>query len=59
MESKRAQQMAGPESPRTIRLCDRIKDDLTLSEVERIPAVTYLIETVIDDEDLTHDQLLN
>jgi integrase len=31
-----AQQMAGHESPRTIKLYDRTKDEITLSEVERI-----------------------
>ena len=31
-----AQQMAGHESPRTTKLYDRTKDELTLSEVERI-----------------------
>jgi hypothetical protein len=31
-----AQQMAGHESPRTTRLYDRTKDEITLSEVERI-----------------------
>jgi integrase/recombinase XerD len=30
-----AQQMAGHESPRTTKLCDRTKDEITLSEVER------------------------
>jgi hypothetical protein len=36
-----AQQMAGHESPRTTKLYDRTKDEITLSEVERIrPAVT-------------------
>ena len=30
------QQMAGHESPRTTKLCDRTKDEITLSEVERI-----------------------
>jgi integrase/recombinase XerD len=32
-----AQQMAGHESPRTTKLYDRTKDEITLSEVERIP----------------------
>jgi hypothetical protein len=31
-----AQQMAGHESPRTTKLYDRTKDEITLSEVERI-----------------------
>ena len=31
-----AQQMAGHESPRTIKLYDRTKDEITLSAVERI-----------------------
>jgi hypothetical protein len=31
-----AQQMAGNESPRTTKLYDRTKDEITLSEVERI-----------------------
>jgi hypothetical protein len=31
-----AQQMAGHESPRTTKLCDRTKDEVTLREVERI-----------------------
>jgi integrase/recombinase XerD len=31
-----AQQMAGHESPRTTKLYDRRKDEITLSEVERI-----------------------
>jgi integrase len=31
-----AQQMAGHESPRTTKLYDRSKDEITLSEVERI-----------------------
>jgi integrase/recombinase XerD len=31
-----AQQMAGRESPRTTKLYDRTKDEITLSEVERI-----------------------
>jgi hypothetical protein len=31
-----AQQMDGHESPRTIKLYDRTKDEITLSEVERI-----------------------
>jgi integrase len=31
-----AQQMAGHESPRTTKLYDRTKDQITLSEVERI-----------------------
>src|SRR3977135_1063950 len=33
---KHAQQMAGHESPRTTKLYDRTKDEITLSEVERI-----------------------
>jgi hypothetical protein len=33
---KRLQQMAGHESPRTTKLYDRTKDEITLSEVERI-----------------------
>ena len=33
---KHAQQMAGNESPRTTKLYDRTKDEITLSEVERI-----------------------
>ena len=33
---ERAQQMAGHESPRTTKLYDRTKDEITLSEVERI-----------------------
>jgi hypothetical protein len=28
--------MAGPESPRTTKLYDRTKDEITLNEVERI-----------------------
>jgi hypothetical protein len=32
-----AQQMAGHESPRTTKLCDRTKDEVTLREMERIP----------------------
>jgi integrase len=31
-----AQQMAGHESPRTTKLYDRTRDEITLSEVERI-----------------------
>jgi integrase/recombinase XerD len=31
-----AQQMAGHESPRTTKLHERTKDEITLSEVERI-----------------------
>jgi len=31
-----AQQMAGHESPRTTKLYDQTKDEITLSEVERI-----------------------
>jgi hypothetical protein len=31
-----AQQMAGHESPRTTKRYDRTKDEITLSEVERI-----------------------
>ena len=31
-----AQQMAGHESPRTTKLYDRTKDEITVSEVERI-----------------------
>jgi hypothetical protein len=31
-----AQQMAGHDSPRTTKLYDRTKDEITLSEVERI-----------------------
>jgi hypothetical protein len=31
-----AQQMAGHESPRTTKLYDRTKDEITLSEVDRI-----------------------
>jgi hypothetical protein len=31
-----AQQMAGHESPRTTKFYDRTKDEITLSEVERI-----------------------
>jgi hypothetical protein len=31
-----AQQMAGHESPRTTKLYDRTKDEITLREVERI-----------------------
>jgi integrase len=31
-----AQQMAGHESPRTTKLYDRTKDEITLSKVERI-----------------------
>jgi hypothetical protein len=31
-----AQQMAGHESPRTTKLYDRTKEEITLSEVERI-----------------------
>ena len=31
-----AQQMAGHESPRTTKLYDRTKDEITLTEVERI-----------------------
>ena len=31
-----AQQMAGHESPRTTKLYDRTKDEITLGEVERI-----------------------
>jgi len=34
--SEHAQQMAGHESPRTTKLYDRTKDEITLSEVERI-----------------------
>jgi len=37
-----AQQMAGHESPRTTKLYDRTKDEITLSEVERITAVIFL-----------------
>ncbi len=33
--------MAGHESPRTTKLYDRTKDEITLSEVERIPVVTF------------------
>src|SRR6266404_2645316 len=36
-----AQQMAGHESPRTTKLYDRTKDEITLSEVERIPLWTF------------------
>jgi integrase/recombinase XerD len=38
MEFKRAQQMTGHESPRTTKLYDRTKDEITLpeGEVERI-----------------------
>ena len=36
MEFKRAQQMTGHESPRTTKLYDRTKDEITLTEVERI-----------------------
>jgi site-specific recombinase XerD len=32
-----AQQMAGHESPRTTKLYDRTKDEITLSEVEQLP----------------------
>jgi hypothetical protein len=38
--------MAGHESPRTTKLYDRTKDEITLSEMERIPTVTF---------DLTHE----
>jgi integrase/recombinase XerD len=31
-----AQQMAGHESPRTTKLYDRTKDEITIGEVERI-----------------------
>ena len=31
-----AQQMAGHESPRTTKLYDRTKDEITLTEVERL-----------------------
>ena len=34
--AQHAQQMAGDESPRTTKLYDRTKDEITLSEVERI-----------------------
>jgi hypothetical protein len=34
--ARHAQQMAGHESPRTTKLYDRTKDEITLSEVERI-----------------------
>jgi integrase/recombinase XerD len=33
---EKAQQIAGHESPRTIKLYDRISDELTLDEIERI-----------------------
>jgi hypothetical protein len=36
VNSEHAQQMAGHESPRTTKLYDRTKDEITLSEVERI-----------------------
>ncbi len=36
-----AQQMAGHESPRTTKLYDRTKDEITLSEVERTPLWTF------------------
>ncbi|MGA8657857.1 MAG: hypothetical protein WB586_17060 [Chthoniobacterales bacterium] len=32
----RAEQMAGQESPRTTKLYDRTKDEITIGEVERI-----------------------
>jgi integrase len=41
-----AQQMAGHESPRTTKLYDRTKDEITLSEVERIrlqPLISYAV----------------
>jgi hypothetical protein len=39
-----AQQMAGHESPRTTKLYDRTKDEITLSEVERIRLCSYFDE---------------
>jgi hypothetical protein len=36
-----AQQMAGHESPRTTKLYDRKKDEITLSEVERIRLIPF------------------
>jgi integrase len=36
-----AQQMAGHESPRTTKLYDRTKDEITLSEVGAHPAVMF------------------
>ena len=36
--------MAGHESPRTTELYDRTKDEITLSEVERIAMTFGLIE---------------
>jgi IstB-like ATP binding protein len=50
-----AQQMAGHESPRTTKLYDRTKDEITLSEVEQIRLCCLILTcvgaaTVIDRE---------
>jgi len=44
-----AQQMAGYESPRTTKLYNRTKDEITLSEVERIRLDSQL--QILDLED--------
>jgi hypothetical protein len=43
---KHAQQMAGHESPRTTKLYDRRKDEITLSEVERIRLLCTILRCV-------------
>src|ERR1700676_2487494 len=45
-----AQQMAGHESPRTTKLYDRTKDEITLTEVERIACdvlISYVVATTL------------
>jgi integrase/recombinase XerD len=41
-----AQQMAGHESPRTTKLYDRTKDEITLSEAERITEIVGRIQSI-------------
>jgi integrase/recombinase XerD len=51
-----AQQMAGRESPRTTKLYNRTKDEIILSEVERIPVVECPKHS--DDPQHAHRSLL-
>jgi hypothetical protein len=43
---ERLQQMAGHESPRTTKLYDRAKDEITLSEVKRIRLSRLILNCV-------------